>query len=303
MIEVKNLSRTYGAFKAVDDVSFNIAQGEIVGLLGHNGAGKTTIMKMMTGFIEPSGGSVLIDGLDVQENALAVQARMGYLPESPPIYPELSVIDYLSHAAELRSLDPAGCVPQAIASTQLTEKAFDRIDTLSRGYRQRLGVAQAILHKPRVLVLDEPSNGLDPTQIREMRSLIKALAEHATVLLSTHIMQEVSAICDRVLILRGGELVVDERLADLKEGAGARLRTDGSVDVKQITAAVSGIAQAQSLGGGEWRLEFNGEPDDALAGLATALVSAQVPVYHLAREARDLETLFAEVSEEAQDAA
>ena len=154
MIKAQQLVRRYGDFAAVDDVSFSILPGEVVGLLGHNGAGKTTIMKMLTGYIEPSSGEVLVDGIDVQSEPLAVQAKMGYLPESLPIYPELTVADYLAHTAQLRGLDPQLVVPDALASTQLTDKALERIDTLSRGYKQRLGVAQAILHKPKFLILD-----------------------------------------------------------------------------------------------------------------------------------------------------
>ena len=200
MIEVKNLVRKYGEFAAVDDVSFEIANGEVVGLLGHNGAGKTTIMKMLTGFLEPSFGSVKIDGLDVQSSPTKLQSEMGYLPESLPIYPELTVVAYLEYAARLRDVDPRVCVRKAIESTGLDEKALDLVSTLSRGYKQRVGVAQAILHEPKFLVLDEPTNGLDPNQIQQMRDLIRSLSEVATVILSTHIMQEVSAVCDLSLI-------------------------------------------------------------------------------------------------------
>lgn len=304
MIEVSQLVRRYGNFVAVDDVSFTIDQGEIVGLLGHNGAGKTTIMKMLTGFIEPSAGRVLVDGVDVQDAPLTVQATMGYLPESLPIYPELTVADYLSHTAELRGLAPADCVPYAIDATQLEAKALDRIDTLSRGYKQRLGVAQAILHKPKFLILDEPSNGLDPTQIHEMRLLIQRLAEQATVILSTHIMQEVNAICDRALILRNGRLVVDEHLATLKQTASIRVRTQGDADLAALLSGSSQLGQVERLEQGEWRIGISGERDLAVAEVAQSLVQAGLPVYHLAPEVRDLETIFAEVNnEEQQDAA
>lgn len=188
MIEVKGLSRQYGNLTAVDDVSFDIAAGEVVGLLGHNGAGKTTVMKMLTGFLEPSSGSIQIDGVDLATQRRAVQARIGYLPENCPLYPEMAVVDYLEHQATLRGLVGAQrdhAVRSAIERTGLTGKATDAIATLSRGYRQRVGVAQAILHQPAILVLDEPTNGLDPSQIQHMRSLIRELAQHATVLLST----------------------------------------------------------------------------------------------------------------------
>ena len=225
MIEADRLTRRYGEFVAVSDISFEIAPGEIVGLLGHNGAGKTTIMKMLTGFIEPSAGHVRVDGVDVEEDPSTVQARLGYLPESLPLYPELSVSGYLEYTALLRGVDAQGAVTQAIAATELEEKALEPISTLSRGFKQRLGVAQAILHEPHFLILDEPTNGLDPTQTQHMRELIKRLSASATVILSTHIMQEVNAICDRVLILKGGELALDERLADLMMSNQLQVRT------------------------------------------------------------------------------
>ena len=227
MIEAKGLVRRYGDFAAVDDVSFSIGPGEVVGLLGHNGAGKTTIMKMLTGYVEPSAGGVWVDGQDVFCDPCRIQAQMGYLPESSPLYPELTVIDYLAYAAELRGLKPRACVAEAIAATQLEEKAYDTIATLSRGFKQRVGVAQAILHKPRFLILDEPSNGLDPTQTQHMRNLILELSTSATVILSTHIMQEVNAVCDRAIILRSGKLAVDERLEALQQTSGLSLVTAG----------------------------------------------------------------------------
>ena len=301
MIEVRNLTRRYGDFLAVDDVSFQIAQGEVVGLLGHNGAGKTTIMKMITGYIEPSAGEILVDGVDVQVEPVAVQARMGYLPESLPIYPELTVADYLVHTAVLRGIDAQDSVREALRATQMSDKAFERIDTLSRGYKQRLGVAQAILHKPRFLILDEPSNGLDPNQIRHMRHLIRRLAETATVILSTHIMQEVNAVCDRTLIVRGGKLVVDEKLADLRRANQALLRTVEHADVKTALADVSQVQSVEAQETGVWRLMLtvseSDEVDAAIAAIANGLATARIPIYSLAPEMRDLEAVFADVNQ------
>jgi len=171
MIEARVLSRRYGDFLAVNGVSFAIEPGEICGLLGHNGAGKTTIMKMLTGYLEPSGGEVWIDGAALADDPLRAQRRIGYLPENLPLYPELSVADYLAHAAQLRGVAAAQTVPRAIEATRLNDKALDPIATLSRGYRQRVGVAQAILHEPRFLILDEPTNGLDPQGIHQIRCL------------------------------------------------------------------------------------------------------------------------------------
>jgi len=177
MIRVDDLTRTYGDFTAVDRVSFGIEQGEIVGLLGHNGAGKTTIMKMLTGFLEPTSGSMEIDGLDPVLQPLEVKKKIGYLPENCPVYPEMSVIDYLDYAACLHGLDSEtrpGCLRDTIERIGLTDRALQPITTLSRGFRQRVGVAQAILHRPKILILDEPTNGLDPSQIRQMRGLIRS---------------------------------------------------------------------------------------------------------------------------------
>ena len=222
MIEAQRLTRRYGDFLAVADVSFAIDAGEIVGLLGHNGAGKTTIMKMLTGYLEPSAGAVQVDGVTVESAPLSVQASLGYLPESLPLYPELSVVDYLEYAARLRGVDPRKAVHKAIASTELESKALDPISTLSRGFKQRVGVAQAILHEPKFLILDEPTNGLDPSQTQHMRALIQRLAQSATVILSTHIMQEVDAICGRAIILKG---------VTIRDGA---VVAAGSVVVKDV---------------------------------------------------------------------
>ncbi len=308
MIEVKNLVRRYGDFAAVDDVSFDIGTGEVVGLLGHNGAGKTTIMKMMTGFLEPSAGTIKINGRDVQADRLAVQSQMGYLPENLPLYPELTVCEYLSYAAELRGLDERRAVPEAVAATQLESKALDPIQTLSRGYKQRVGVAQAILHRPAFLILDEPSNGLDPNQIQHMRALIKSLAANATVILSTHIMQEVNAVCDRALILRAGKLVVDERLDDLQRSDAALLTTSVDADVTAALDGLSDVGAVSRIADGSWRIELT-EPvqaaDERIAHLADKLVSAGVPIFSLTPQVRDLENVFRDVNdaEEMTDAA
>ncbi len=194
MIQVEEITRNYGDFVAVDGVSFEISRGEIVGFLGHNGAGKTTVMKMLTGFLEPTSGTIRVDGLDIEESRSEVQEKIGYLPENCPVYPEMTVIDCLEFAAELHGVAQSSrleLVRKAIEDTDLVAKAAQPINTLSRGYRQRVGVAQAILHAPQILILDEPTSGLDPFQIRHMRDLIKRLAETSTVIHSTHILQEV----------------------------------------------------------------------------------------------------------------
>ena len=297
MIEVENLVRNYGDFAAVDDVSFSIGKGEVVGLLGHNGAGKTTIMKMLTGFLEPSFGSAKIGGLDVQANAKEVQADMGYLPESLPIYPELSVASYLEYAARLRNVNPHQSVQKAIQQTGLADKALDQVSTLSRGYKQRVGVAQAILHDPKVLVLDEPTNGLDPNQIQQMRELIRSLSEFSTVILSTHIMQEVSAVCDRAIILRAGKVALDERLSALETTGSIKLRTSENADIRPCLEPLDGIENIESNSKDSWVVSVNCSAEDITPLIARALIDSGYPIVELSLESRDLETVFREINE------
>ena len=293
MIEADRLTRRYGDFTAVDDVSFRIEPGEIVGLLGHNGAGKTTIMKMLTGALEPSSGVVRVDGTALETAPGSVQRQLGYLPESVPLYPELAVVDYLAYVAQVRRLEDAqAAVARAVEATDLAEKAMDTIGTLSRGYKQRLGVAQAILHEPLFLILDEPTNGLDPGQTQHMRQLVRDLAASATVILSTHIMQEVGAVCDRVLILRDGRLALDERLDDLRSTSRLTLRTDPGATIGELDDGAPA-----SLGDGRWLVNVEGDLAEAADRIARQLVERNVPIYELSPEQRDLETVFREVSE------
>ncbi len=310
MIQADALTRRYGSFLAVDRVDFRIGQGEIVGLLGHNGAGKTTIMKMLTGFLEPSSGSVTVDGIDVADDPKAVQRNLGYLPESLPLYPEMTVIDFLDFTAELRGVRDgrAAAIKDAIAATELEEKAFDAVHTLSRGFRQRVGVAQAILHRPRFLILDEPTNGLDPGQTQHMRDLIKRLAKDATVILSTHIMQEVSAVCGRVMILRNGKLVLDDSLDALTRSEHLVLSTSASRE--QLAPVIAKVAIASppetidsSAGRSRFRIGLSGEVGAGAAAVANAMVAAGLEIFALAPEHRDLETVFRQVSEAREVAA
>lgn len=297
MIEAKALSRRYGDFTAVNEVSFAIGDGEIVGLLGHNGAGKTSIMKMLTGYLEPSNGSAWVNGIEVEADRLAAQAQIGYLPESLPVYPEMVVADYLAYVAALRGVAARPAVQRAIAATELESKALEPIATLSRGYKQRVGVAQAILHEPRCLILDEPTNGLDPEQTQHMRTLIRELADTTTVILSTHIMQEVDAICDRALILRAGKLVLDEPLSELRASSALSVRTGADKDLTSGLAGLDAIAAAQGIGDGRYRLDCVGDLDAAAAAVAQWLTSQSQPVFELAPLRRDLETVFREANE------
>ncbi|MBF0145482.1 MAG: ABC transporter ATP-binding protein [Magnetococcales bacterium] len=300
MIDVKGLTRHYGEVAVVDDVSFHIERGEVVGLLGHNGAGKTTIMRMMTGFLEPTAGQIIIDGLQVGPATRDIQKRIGYLPENCPLWPEMTVIDLLDFQATLHGLaeeDRPRALRETIARTGLKEKALAPIHTLSRGYRQRVGVAQAILHHPKIVILDEPTNGLDPTQIRHMRTLIGELAREATIIVSTHILQEVQAICDRVLILRSGRLVVDTRLDAL--ASDARLRVTIDRDGESILKNIPGVTSVRKTGTspqGHLSYILNASLETAPL-VAGTLAEKKVQLFVLQPEKRDLETLFAEANE------
>ena len=302
MISVSNLSRSYGSTLAVSDVSFEITSGEVVGLLGHNGAGKTTIMKMITGFIEPSSGSVEVDGLVLGENTVGIQKKIGYLPENCPVWPEMRVTDYLIYQAKLHLVEEAmigSLVSEAIEKTRLTEKATARIDTLSRGYRQRVGVAQALLHKPDILILDEPTNGLDPNQILQMRELIKELAKSSTVIVSTHVLQEVQAICERVLIMRGGELVLDSKIKDLQSDNKIIFNFQPSEsDVTTMLSESPLVKKVEEVQNGE-TTSLRVEVQKAeIPSLVRSLVSAGANIESIMPEKRTLETVFAEVSTE-----
>lgn len=302
MIQVKNLTRRYDDFTAVDDVSFTIDRGEIVGLLGHNGAGKTTIMKMLTGFLEPTSGVIDIDGLCIGRDTAAIQSRIGYLPENCPVWPEMTVIDYLDYQATLHGLPKDrrhGAIARAIHRTALKEKATAPIQTLSRGYRQRVGVAQAILHEADIVILDEPTNGLDPTQIRHMRDLIRELARTATVIVSTHILQEVQAVCERVLILRAGRLVVDSRLDELQRERALLVAVEG--DAAKTLKSVEGVEQVSALEplSGRARYRVKAHPECA-PRVAQAVINAGLVLHEITTERHDLETVFAQVNEEVE---
>jgi ABC-2 type transport system ATP-binding protein len=214
MITVKNLSKSYGNVAAVQDVSFSVGKDQVVGFLGPNGAGKTTIMKILTGFHFPSAGTAAVDGISVQEDPVAVKKRIGYLPENVPLYGDLTVDEYLAFAAAARLMPKEGrsaAINASLEACGLSAYRSRKIETLSKGYRQRAGLAQAILHDPPILILDEPTTGLDPNQIIEIRSLIKELGKRKTVILSTHILQEVEAVCSQVLIINEGKIAAQGR--------------------------------------------------------------------------------------------
>jgi len=303
MIEAHEISRSYGPLKAVDQVSFAIGRREIVGLLGHNGAGKTTIMKMLTGFLEPSAGQIAVNELDISSRRREAQRQIGYLPENCPLYSDLSVLEHLEYQAALHGIPPrhrADAIRRAVERTELDAKARATVATLSRGYRQRLGVAQAILHEPPILILDEPTNGLDPSQIQHMRALIRELARQATVIISTHILQEVEAICSRVLIMRAGRLAVDSRLDALSTDPRLLVTLDRPVsEVSETLGALESVGAVTHLGDEGPHRRFalqTADPRRLAPRVAQIAAERGWALYALAPERRDLEALFGAIA-------
>ncbi|NBO65526.1 MAG: ATP-binding cassette domain-containing protein [Acidobacteria bacterium] len=256
MIEVDHLTKSYGQSRAVDDISFTVEKGEILGFLGPNGAGKTTTMRVLTGYLPATAGTARIAGYDVFEQSMEVRRRIGYLPETPPLYPEMSIEDYLSFVARIKgvsSADIAARVDQAMALTSLATRRSELIKRLSRGYKQRVGIAQAIVHNPDVVILDEPTVGLDPNQIKEVRKLIKGLAGEHTIILSTHILPEVEITCDRVVIINRGKIAAVDtprNLVDQRQsGSQVRLsvRNSGDETSERLQQALHSIEGVQGV--------------------------------------------------------
>jgi len=302
MIDVTEISKSYGAIQALAGVSFHVAPGQVIGLLGPNGAGKTTVMKILTGYLQPDSGQATVDGLDVLSDTLEVQKRIGYLPENAPLYPELSVQAYLKMIAELRQIptvDQPKHISEAIRATGLTDHLTRPIGQLSKGYRQRVGLAQAILHKPKLLILDEPTVGLDPTQIAEVRRLIRRLADQSTVLLSTHILSEVEATCDGVIILLNGQVKADARLADLAASTDAILVLDKSAPVAtadlKTLRGVRSVELTRAPDGHEYRVRGT-EGADLRAAIYELARQKNWPLRELRRDAKTLETVFSELA-------
>lgn len=258
-IKVTALSKVYDTQKAVDNISFELKKGEIVGFLGPNGAGKSTTMKIITGYLPATSGTAEVCSFDVEEKPMDVRKRVGYLPEANPLYYEMYVREYLEFTAGIHKLgkDTKKRIDEMIEMTGLTKEAHKKIGMLSKGYKQRVGLAQAMLHNPEVLILDEPTTGLDPNQIIEIRDLIKKIGEQKTVLLSTHIMQEVQAMCSRVIIINNGQIVADDSISNL-QGASTQqdvtiVSFDKTVD-KAHFKTLKNVTSAESLGDNKWKL-------------------------------------------------
>jgi ABC-2 type transport system ATP-binding protein len=304
MLKVENLTRRYGGFLAVDHVTFSVGKGEIVGLLGHNGAGKTTIMKMLSGYLEPNSGNAIVDGHNIVDEPKEVQKVLGYLPETLPLYPEMTVAQYLYFSADLKGLKDQEKVSEILRvtnSTDLKEKFLSPIANLSRGYKQRLGVAQAIIGNPRLLILDEPTNGLDPEQTQHMRSLIRDIAKSATVILSTHIMQEVDALCSRVLMLHSGKLALDAQLDELRASNSLLVESTLATTKLESLENLFGVETISVIAMTEvsttYRVTTNAGAGlkNVSAGIAREISKQKESLFVLKPELRDLETLFREV--------
>ena len=308
MIKVEHLTKCYGELVAVNDLSFELDEGHVYGFLGPNGAGKSTTMNIMTGCLAPTEGSVTIDGHDILEEPETAKRLIGYLPEQPPLYPEMTVQEYLNFVAELKGVKRAQRKQQVLAAARRTglEEVLPRvIRSLSKGYRQRVGIAQALLGSPQLIILDEPTVGLDPAQVIEIRSLIRELGKAHTVILSSHILSEVQAVCQQVLILSKGRLVAVGSPEELGEtlNPGSRLRATAQGETDTVLAAVRsvpGICRVELESAADGQVTFTAESEDAAdrrAAVSRALTGAGCTVLALAAENRSLEEVFLALTE------
>jgi ABC-2 type transport system ATP-binding protein len=303
MIKVEGLTKDYGARRAVDNLTFHAEPGEIVGFLGPNGAGKTTTMRILSGFMPPSAGTAQVAGFDVVENSLEVRRRVGYLPETVPLYPDMSVFGYLKFMADLRHLsDAEDRVDEVLEMVNMSDRADGYIANLSKGMRQRVGLAQALIHRPEVLILDEPTIGLDPAQIIEVRNLIRNLGADRTVLLSTHILSEAQQLCNRILIINKGRIVVEdtpEHLAAQIAGV-QRLSLkvgDDSEGIEEALAAVPGVVQVTWNSGGSLELESTAG-QDLRPEIARAVVQNGYDLLEMRSLGLSLEDIFVQLTRE-----
>jgi ABC-2 type transport system ATP-binding protein len=304
MITVDKLSKSYGPIQALRGISFEVGRGEIIGLLGPNGAGKTTTMKILTGYLQPTEGTARVAGIDVVADPIGARANIGYLPENAPLYLDMAVQEYLQMMADLRQIPEAQrlrLISEAVYATGLEQHLVRPIGDLSKGYRQRVGLAQAIMHKPKVLILDEPTNGLDPTQIIEIRDLIRRIAETATVVVSTHILSEVEATAHRAIIIMNGQIKADAKLEDLRSTTTARVSVEkGASDVQAALAAIPGVsgvaADGPVNGWSGWRVTSS--KDLELCPLIYDVARARGwRLGELRQERRTLESVFRELAD------
>jgi ABC-2 type transport system ATP-binding protein len=296
-IKVQEVIKQYGKQKALNNVSFEIKQGEVVGFLGPNGAGKSTMMKIITGYIPQSAGLVEVNGLDIEKHSLEVRRMIGYLPEHNPLYLEMYVKEYLDHVASIYKLGKAknARIREMIDMTGLGLEQNKKISALSKGYRQRVGIAQALIHDPKVVILDEPTTGLDPNQLVEIRNLIKEIGKEKTVMLSTHIMQEVEASCERALIINRGNLVADKQIENLSQDLSAkRIEVEFANDITlDILNQHKGIKEVESLGSNRFSISSS---EDIRKEIFQMAVTNQWVILEMKSQSQKLEDLFHELT-------
>lgn len=307
MIEVKNLTKRYGGVKAVDDISFTAESGEVVGLLGPNGAGKSTTMNIITGYLGATSGTVLIDGIDILENPKSAKAKIGYLPEIPPLYQDMTVRRYLEFIFDLKKVrmpkkDHIGEVMEIVKITDVSDRV---IKNLSKGYRQRVGLAGALMGNPPVLILDEPTVGLDPKQIIDIRKLIKSLGKKHTIIFSSHVLSEVSAVCDRIVMINNGRIVADAKTEKLSEtvsgGSVLILEADGSASaVSDAVSSVEGVKRVTKTAGQTYTVEYE-SGKDVRRGIFNALSKANCPILMMRPGGLTLEESFLKLTEGGED--
>jgi ABC-2 type transport system ATP-binding protein len=294
-IAVKNLTKIYGAQKAVNNISFQVSKGEIVGFLGPNGAGKSTTMKIITGYLEATGGNATVCGEDVGTHSISTKKKIGYLPESNALYYEMYVREYLEFVANVHQIkDAKEAIQKVIETVGLTPESSKKIGQLSKGYKQRVGLAAALIHDPEVLILDEPTSGLDPNQIVEIREVIKKLGQDKTVLFSSHILQEVEAICDRVIIINKGTIVADDKLSNLQKGNNSNqyviVQFKENVDEDTLNQ-LNGIINIQRLEAGAWKLKTD-NPEKLRKQLLELSIKNNLNIVSLQSENNSLENIF-----------
>ena len=294
-ITVNSLSKSYKSQKVLNNISFSADKGQIIGFLGPNGAGKSTMMKILTGFIKPDEGAVFIDDIDVLKNSIAAQKVIGYLPEHNPLYAEMYVREYLQFQAAIYKVAKSQ-IEDCIEKVGLTLEANKKIHQLSKGYQQRVGIAAAILHNPKVLILDEPTTGLDPNQIIEIRALIQELGKNKTVLFSTHIMQEVEAVCDRVIIIKKGEILVDKKLEELQDSKQQIIEvTFNTLFDEVIFQKLSNLSSVKNTSDNNWQLTFSSDKD-MRSKIFDLAQEHNLKILGLTTQNKNLETFFREVT-------
>jgi len=297
-IKVENIVKKYGEQIAVNQVSFEVGDAEIIGFLGPNGAGKSTTMKMITGYLQPDAGKIYVCGILVEGEAIATKQKIGYLPESNPLYYEMYVREYLGMMAELQEVEnPKKRIEEVIGLTGLGTEAHKEIGQLSKGYKQRVGLAAALIHDPEVLILDEPTTGLDPNQIIEIREVIRALGKNKTILFSTHILQEVEALCDRVVVISKGKIVADNRIEELRD---AKTVTIINVQFKEkadkdLLMQIPGVLGVESIDDYNWSLE-SGDSEKLNKELIGFTLQHSLNIVSLQTQTRRLEDIFRELT-------